>query len=211
MSPGCRTSTDVTPFQDVCWYSRWIMAGKQRMVRRLPERVLRQYGYVQTVLRPPTTIMPLASADVVAAFLEFALHVVAQHHRGDKVPDDEPWKHSDRYIRWFYRVSHLIIVNPPPEPEITVPRPVYQDVLVDQDWGRHPPDPRQVISTMRDRVEHALQIPDVFQIHSSSAFWRASVPIISFLTSSRFRRGGLGVHRSSVLFLGLVCIFVVFY
>jgi len=59
------------------------------------------------------------------------------------------------YIRWFYRVSHPIIVNPPPEPEITVPRPVYHDVLVDQDWGR------QVLSTMRDRVEHVLQIPEV--------------------------------------------------
>jgi len=40
-------------------------------------------------------------------------------------------------------------------------RPIYQDVLVDQDWGRHPPDPRQVISTMRDRVKHAMQISEV--------------------------------------------------
>jgi len=139
---------DVTLFQDVCWYSGWVMAGKQRMLRHLPKRVLRQYEYVQTVPRPPTTVMPLAPADVAAAFLEFALHVVSQQHRGDQVPDDEPWKHSDRYIRWFYHVSHPIIVNPPLEPEITVPRPVYQDVLVNQDWGRHPPDPRQVISTM---------------------------------------------------------------
>jgi len=50
-----------------------------------------------------------------------------------------------------------------------------------------------------------------FQIHSFSAFWRAFVPIISHLTSSRFRGGGRGIRRSSVLFLGLVCIFVVFY
>jgi len=34
---------DVTPFQDMCWYSGWIMVGKQKMVRHLPERVLRQY------------------------------------------------------------------------------------------------------------------------------------------------------------------------
>jgi len=121
------------------------MAEKQRMVRHLPERVLRQYRYIQSVPRPPTTIMPLVPADVVVAFLEFALHVVAQQHRGAQVPDDEPWRHLDRYIKWFYCVSHPIIVNPPPEPEITVPRPVYQDVLVDQDWGRHPPDLRQVI------------------------------------------------------------------
>jgi len=50
-----------------------------------------------------------------------------------------------------------------------------------------------------------------FQIHSSLALWRASVPIISCLTSSRFWGGDLGIHRSSVLFLELVCIFVVFY
>jgi len=107
------------------------MAGKQRMVRHLLERVLRQYRYVQTVPRPPTTIMPLASADVVAAFLEFALHVIPQQQRGHQISDDEPWRHSDRYIRWFYRVSYPITVNPPPEPEITVSRPVYHNVLVD--------------------------------------------------------------------------------
>jgi len=137
------------------------MAGKQRMVCHLPKRVMRQYRYVQTVPRPPTTIMPLAPTVVVAAFLEFALHVIAQQHRGAQVPDDEPWKHLYRYIRWFYCVSHPIISNPPLEPEITVSRPVYQDILVDQDWGRHPSDPRQVISTMGDRVEHAMQIPEV--------------------------------------------------
>jgi len=82
-------------------------------------------------------------------------------YRGDQVPDDEPWRHSDRYIRWFYRVSHPIIVKPPPEPEITVSRPVYHDVLIDQDWGIHPHDLMHVLSTMRDRVEHALQIPEL--------------------------------------------------
>jgi len=131
------------------------------MVRHLPERVVRQYKYVQKVPRPHTTIMSLALADVVAAFLEFVLHVVPQQQRGHQVPDDEPWKHSDRYIRWFYRVSHPLIFNPAQEPDIVIPRPVYQDILVDQDWAKHPPDPLQVITSMRDRVEHAMQIPEV--------------------------------------------------
>jgi len=109
------------------------MAGKQKMVHHLPERVLRQYRYVHTVPRPSTTIMPLAPADVVVAFLEFALHVVPQQQRGDQVPNDKPWKHSDRYIRWFYRVSHSLIVNPAPESDIVMSRLVYQDILVDQD------------------------------------------------------------------------------
>ena len=111
--------------------------------------------------RPPTTIMPLAPTDVVAAFLDFALHVVPEQQRDHQVLDDEPWKHSDRYIRWFYRVSHPLTVNPALEPDILIPRPVYQDILVDQDWARHPPDPLQVITNMRDRVEHAMQILEV--------------------------------------------------
>ena len=137
------------------------MAGKQSMVRHFPERVLRQYEHVQRVPRPPTTVMPLAPTDVAAAFLEFALHVVSQQQRGHKVPDDEPWKHSDRYIRWFYRVSHPFIVNPAPEPDNVMPRPVYQGILVDQEWAKHPPDPLQVISSIRDGVEHAMQILEV--------------------------------------------------
>jgi hypothetical protein len=64
----------VTPFQNICWYSGWIMADKARMVRHLPERVLRQYNYVQTVPRPPTTIEELELPEVVTAFMEFALH-----------------------------------------------------------------------------------------------------------------------------------------
>jgi len=105
--------------------------------------------------------LPLAPADVVVSFLEFALHVVAQQQRGDLVPDDEPCKHSDMYIRWFYRVSHPLIVNPAPEPDIVFPRPVYQDILVDQEWARQPLDPLQVISSMRDRVEHAMEMLEV--------------------------------------------------
>ena len=55
-----------------------------------------------------------------------------------------------------------------------------------------------------------------FQIHSSSAFWRASGPSIACLTINRFPRGGLGVivHRSSssILFLWLFFfLFVVFF
>ena len=80
------------------------MAGKQKMVCHLPERVLRQYDYVQTVPRRSATFLEFASADVIVAFLEFPLHVVSQRERGEPVLDDEPWKHLDAYMRWFYRV-----------------------------------------------------------------------------------------------------------
>jgi hypothetical protein len=84
-----------------------------------------------------------------------------QHERGEPVPDEESWKHSDGYIKWFYRVSHLLIVGPAPVPEYVAPRHVYQEVIVKQEWARHPPDPLQVISSMRARVEHGIEIPEV--------------------------------------------------
>jgi len=41
---------EACPFKRVSLYSRWLRYGNH-MVRYLPERVLRQFGYVQTVLR----------------------------------------------------------------------------------------------------------------------------------------------------------------
>ncbi|AES62467.1 hypothetical protein MTR_1g100190 [Medicago truncatula] len=87
------------------------MAGKDMRVHYLLERVLRQFGYVQTVPRHPTDIGPLATADVAMAFMEFALHVLSQLEMGDLVPDNELLAHYRGYMRWFVRVSHPI-VNP---------------------------------------------------------------------------------------------------
>jgi len=54
-------------------------------------------------------------------------------------------------MRWFVRVSHPI-VNPsaaiPDYAADAPPRPVppYEEVIVEQQWVRHPPDPYQIIS-----------------------------------------------------------------
>jgi hypothetical protein len=54
------------------------MANKDRMCRHLPEQVLRQYDYVQTIPLPPTRIAVIEPTDVVMAFMEFAVHVLSQ-------------------------------------------------------------------------------------------------------------------------------------
>jgi len=43
---------------------------------------MRQYDYVQTIPRPPTSIGPLDPAEVATAFLEFVVHVLSQQERG---------------------------------------------------------------------------------------------------------------------------------
>jgi len=136
----------ITPFQNIWRYSGWIMAGKDRRVRHFPERVLRHYGYVQTIPRPPTDIGRLPGNDVAQAFTEFALHVLSHQLRGHPVPDNQPWSYYRGYMRWFVRVSHPIL-NPPaaipdyaadPPPHSVPP---YEEVIVEQQWVRHPPDP----------------------------------------------------------------------
>ena len=64
-------------------------------------------------------------------------------------------------MSWFYRVSHPLIVGPAPVPKYVVPRPVYQEIVVEQEWARHPPNPFQVIDDIRGKVEHAMEIPEV--------------------------------------------------
>jgi hypothetical protein len=148
------------PFQDICWYSRWIMAGKDNRVRHFPERVLGLYGYVQTIPRPPTYIGPLAAADVAMNFMEFALYVLNQQEMGDLVSDNESWAHSRGYMRWFFRVSYPIVNPPAAIPDYigdAYPRhvPPYEEVIVEQQWAKHPPDPYQIISNIRTRVDSA--------------------------------------------------------
>jgi hypothetical protein len=76
------------------------MAGRDRMVRHLPERVIRQYGYVQRIPRPPTDIELLAADDVAQAFTEFALHVLSHQQRGHPVSDNQSWAHTKGYMKW---------------------------------------------------------------------------------------------------------------
>jgi hypothetical protein len=70
-------------------------------------------------------------------------------------------------MRWFVRVSHPI-VNPhaaiPDYVADAPPRhvPPYEEVLVEQQWARHPPDPYQIISNIRARVDSAIGHPNVF-------------------------------------------------
>jgi len=143
------------------------MADRDRMVRHLPERVLRQYGYVQTRPRPPTDIEALAADDVAQAFTKFALHILSHQQRGHPVPDNESWAHTRGYIRWFVRISHPIVNPPVPIPDYAAdapPRPVppYEEVLVEQQWAKHHPDSYQIISNIRARVDGAMTHPVVF-------------------------------------------------
>ena len=72
------------------------------------------------------------------------------------------------YMRLFCRVSHPIVNPPAAIPDYTAdahhrPVPPYKKVIVEQQWVRHPPDPYQIISNIRAKMDSAMGHPDVFR------------------------------------------------
>jgi hypothetical protein len=66
-------------------------------------------------------------------------------------------------MKWFYRVSHSLMIAPAAVPEYTVPAPPYEEVNVEQQWTRHPPDPLQIIHNVRGIMDSAMtEIPGVY-------------------------------------------------
>jgi len=63
---------------------------------------------------------------------------------------------------------HILLWTPLPAiPDYAAaapPRPVppYEEVIIEQQWARHPPDPYQIISNIRARVDGAMRHPAVF-------------------------------------------------
>ncbi|XP_073225403.1 uncharacterized protein [Cicer arietinum] len=98
------------PFEDVCLFRGWIRWGP-KMYAHLPDRVLRQYGHVQTIPRSPLEIIgqttTLEEIDII--FTQYALHVV---DAGAVVQG--PADCTNDYMEWFNRISHPYIIRREP-------------------------------------------------------------------------------------------------
>ncbi|XP_057427630.1 protein MAINTENANCE OF MERISTEMS-like [Lotus japonicus] len=106
-----------TPFEDHrahrprdprAMYSGYIRSPFGRVVRRhLPERVLRQFGFIQDVPRHPSEIQTSGSLTETAdaAFAEFAPHL-----RPQGIPATYPGEAVEDYMRWYSAVSHQFII-----------------------------------------------------------------------------------------------------
>jgi len=96
------------------------------------------------------------------AFMEFVVHVLIQQERGDLVSENRVWKHSKGKMKWFYKVLHPIMIAPAVVPDYIAHVRSYEEVIVEQQWVRQPPDPFQIIGNIGAKVESAMGVPDVF-------------------------------------------------
>jgi len=108
------------------------MVDKDRLCRHLPERILRQYNYCQTIPKTHAMIGGLNLADVVVAFQDFTVHVLTHAERGHQTLEEKPWRYAKGYIKWFYCVSHPMFNEPAPVVEYTTLVPHYEEVIVEQ-------------------------------------------------------------------------------
>jgi len=117
-----RVRLDVLTYDEVIW-NPYVAhrAGRQLVVsamfsgylrlgilvhRHLLERVLRQFGFMQPIPRPPTSLPMLDFAIIDDRWRDHDQFVVVQ-----VVPAPTPFSCSDGYLQWFQRVSHPYILR----------------------------------------------------------------------------------------------------
>jgi hypothetical protein len=61
----------VHPFDEIYKYYGWVVCGKHRVYRHLPERVKRQYGFVQDIPIHPSDVLTISVDQVLQAFKDF--------------------------------------------------------------------------------------------------------------------------------------------
>ncbi|AET00745.1 hypothetical protein MtrunA17_Chr5g0446261 [Medicago truncatula] len=93
---------DVMPFQDICWYSGWIMVDTTTKFHHLPEWAMRLYGRVHNILRLPTDVEPFELDEIAQTYIDFIIHVIMLA---------DLWRTTWRYI--FFVLSCLSFVDEP--------------------------------------------------------------------------------------------------
>ncbi|GAU12707.1 hypothetical protein TSUD_121990 [Trifolium subterraneum] len=119
----------VRPLIDVCWFSGWLRCGNLK-AKHLPERVLRQFKYVQGIARDPdmsaTPNMNIFEIDRVFAE-EVDLRMIDENMRGQPVKLQRN------------NQDHLKL-----------------EVLIEESQERRDPNPLGVCRSVRDEVQRAL-------------------------------------------------------
>ena len=68
------------PFDEVCLFTGWLACGMRKTAAYMPERVMRQFGFTQTIPRDPTVCAPptVKRSDMDALFDDFEHHLVPE-------------------------------------------------------------------------------------------------------------------------------------
>ncbi|KAJ1421657.1 Phosphatidylinositol-specific phospholipase C, X domain [Sesbania bispinosa] len=110
------------PFHDVSWYRGHIICGSI-VFPHLPERVLRQYGHIQSIPPSPHDAFPVSGiSDIHYQFLHYEDHLLEDMYRGPQMTIQGEC--VDDYLRWYHRISHPYLIPSDDRVANPVPRRV---------------------------------------------------------------------------------------
>jgi hypothetical protein len=187
------------PFQDCSWYSGWIMCGTAMVSPHLPERVLRQYGHVQSIPRAPFIS---AKAKMTRFTIDHAFqHMLVENYvtvemRGLKATHG--FEAVPGYIAWFFKVSHPKINAPI---QGSPPRPANLEVLIEEDNKDSKLDVFEICQKVRTEVTDKLG--GEMTLEEAKALLKKVCDDLEPITSYSVRRkrrkdsGGEGKKRKS--------------
>jgi len=134
----------VVPFDKICLYSG-CLHWYDTVVPYLPERCIRQFGYIQDIPPPPPD---RHAFDVGAEWIDY--HSSVHRVIGGASLVTYPYEVTNTYMEWYYRVSHPRLIRPNEDPHRPVPVPTYR---VPDDAG--PSDPRMslIASKLQDYLD----------------------------------------------------------
>jgi len=136
---------EVRSFQLLCTYSGWLMCGKERVYRHLPERVKRQFEYVQDVSRHLSSVAQMPTQLLTTVLLD----TQAWFYPDWRQRCQRPWHHEPGYMAWYAKVSHPRIL---PLDEGSPPKPTNVEQIIEEEHARELPD---TLTIIRDVVQIA--------------------------------------------------------
>ncbi|CAL5208186.1 unnamed protein product [Lathyrus oleraceus] len=120
---------ETQPFDEIVIYSGWLAFGSCFIASHRPECVMRKFSYTQTISRhPDVSVIPaFTRIHIDDMFNDYEGHLVSEEAHATIIERD--WSYVEGYIRWFFRMSHLYMVQAASEDPH---RPVHQEILVDE-------------------------------------------------------------------------------
>ncbi|KAI7981430.1 hypothetical protein LOK49_Contig43G00002, partial [Camellia lanceoleosa] len=96
-----------------------------------PNRVLRQFGRVQTI--PPAPLSPVRATRV--CLYSSSVGIMYQYHAHSVLIQQQPFECVREYREWYARVSHRVVQKPTHHSQFDpcVQRPE-NDVTIDPEW-----------------------------------------------------------------------------
>ncbi|XP_050878066.1 uncharacterized protein LOC127081880 [Lathyrus oleraceus] len=106
--------SQMQPFDEIMLYSRWLTCKLCVTAPHLPECVMWQFGYTQTIPRHHVIFVPptLTRIQVDDMFDDYESHLVPEEAHSIIAVND--WSYVEGYIIWFFRMSHPYMVYAAP-------------------------------------------------------------------------------------------------